>query len=54
MPTYDYVCQDCGERFVRVQSMASHQRSEVSCPVCKSNKVERVFADFYAKTVRKS
>ncbi len=54
MPTYDYVCKACGKRFNRVESIAKHERARVSCPKCKSTKVRRELAAFYAKTAKKS
>ena len=54
MPTYDYICEDCGREFSRVESMAKHRRAPVACPACHSQKVERLFTPFYAKTIRKS
>ncbi|MCZ6918046.1 MAG: zinc ribbon domain-containing protein [Gemmatimonadetes bacterium] len=54
MPTYDYVCKDCGREFSRVESMAKHRRAPEACPACHSRNTERVFTSFYAKTIRKS
>ncbi len=54
MPTYNYVCKDCGREFSRVESMAKHRRAREACPACHSRNIERVFMPFYAKTIRKS
>ena len=54
MPTYDYICEDCGREFSRVEAMTRHRQAQEACPACHSKKVERVFTPFYAKTIRKS
>lgn len=33
MPTYDYICKDCGHTFERFQSMSDPSVNE--CPSCK-------------------
>jgi len=40
MPTYDYVCQDCGHKFEAFQSMKDEALTE--CPSCHG-KVKRQF-----------
>jgi putative FmdB family regulatory protein len=55
MPTYEYQCTDCGERFARLESIEEHAEQPVPpCPKCRSSAVERVFSAFFAKTIRKS
>ena len=54
MPTYDYKCGSCGEEFSRTETMAERAAKPVNCPKCDSDKVERVFSEFFAKTIRKS
>ena len=39
MPTYDYVCQDCGHEFEAFQSMKDDPLTE--CPTCRG-KVKRL------------
>ena len=40
MPTYDYLCEDCGYEFERFQSIkARHLRK---CPFCKKNRLKRL------------
>lgn len=39
MPTYDYVCKDCGYEFEEFQSMSAPKLTE--CPKCKG-RVERL------------
>ena len=44
MPTYDYVCQDCGQRFdVRMSISAYTAGAKPSCSSCGSANVERGF-----------
>jgi putative FmdB family regulatory protein len=54
MATYEYICRACTHRFSRMESLSEHGRVRVSCPECRSAKVDRVFTPFYAKTIRKS
>ncbi|MEO8201549.1 MAG: zinc ribbon domain-containing protein [Gemmatimonadota bacterium] len=54
MPTYEYHCQACQRDFSRIESVAEHEHSRVTCPHCRSTRVERTFTAFYAKTGRKS
>jgi putative FmdB family regulatory protein len=55
MPTYEYVCQDCGERFERVLTLREHEKHEpkVVCPKCKSERVEQRPSVFQPVTARK-
>lgn len=54
VPTYDYQCKGCGKEFSCTETMVEHTAKPVSCPKCDSDKVERVFSEFFAKTIRKS
>ena len=40
MPTYEYKCNACGEKFERFQSMSAAPIKK--CPVCGKNKVQRL------------
>jgi len=43
MPTYEYVCSDCGEKFEIGMSLAEKESGKKpSCPKCKSEKVAQV------------
>jgi len=45
MPTYEFQCDACGERFEVVASLA--QRDELAvCPACGSRDVHQVFTSF--------
>ena len=41
MPTYDYICNDCNERFDVFLTFAEYGRKKVSCTHCKSKNVRR-------------
>jgi len=40
MPTYEYVCENCGHSFERFQSITAGPVRK--CPVCGKNKVRRL------------
>ena len=40
MPTYDYVCDACGHKFEKFQSMKASPLKH--CPVCGKNKLRRL------------
>ena len=40
MPTYDYVCQDCGHAFEHFQSMTSDLLK--TCPQCQKDALKRL------------
>lgn len=41
MPTYDYLCDDCGHEFELFQSISAPVKKK--CPECKKNKLRRLF-----------
>jgi len=44
MPSYDFVCQECGSTFEVRLSISAYSAGEGrSCPQCGSRKVERAF-----------
>ena len=54
MPTYDYRCGKCGKAFSVTHSITAHADTKVTCPKCRSRKVERTITAFLAKTSKKS
>lgn len=55
MPSYEYVCSDCHKEFMIFLSLKEREATpKVSCPDCKSKKVNKKFTAFFAKTGRKS
>ena len=54
MPTYQYRCESCGEKFEHAEHVAEHSTVQLKCPKCGSEKVQHAPAPFVAKTSRKS
>ena len=54
MPTYEYKCLDCGKESVLNLSLSEHDRGNITCPVCKSARMEQLISAISAKTSRKS
>ena len=40
MPTYDYLCENCGHKFEHFQSITASSLRK--CPECKKNKLRRL------------
>ena len=45
MPTYEYKCQRCGEKF-ELKLGLFHKKSSVKCPKCGDSEPERVYSTF--------
>lgn len=54
MPTYEFGCLDCGREFTLVLSLSEYERRDVSCPHCKSKRIERLVTTCEVITSRKS
>ncbi len=54
MPTYEYCCKDCNKTFTVVLTLEEYEKGRVTCPKCKSKKVEQKPATFFAVTAKKS
>ena len=54
MPTYDYLCRQCGHEFTRIMSISEYEAAKVACPQCNSPEVKQQMAVFISKTSRKS
>jgi putative FmdB family regulatory protein len=54
MPTYEYLCDKCGEHFSRIMSLSEYESGKVTCPKCKSPEVKQQLSEFIAKTSRKA
>ncbi len=54
MPTYEYLCEKCGEQFSRIMSISEHETEKVTCPKCNSPEVKQQLSHFIAKTSRKA
>ena len=46
MPTYAYLCRDCGHPFEIRMSIREKEESRLHCPVCGSAKVEQQLFGF--------
>lgn len=47
MPTYEYVCVECGENIEVKASVSEKEKGlKVSCPKCGSSKTARIFGNF--------
>lgn len=46
MPIYDYKCQDCGE-ISEIFLHGVENAKSISCPVCGSERVEKLFSASY-------
>ena len=48
MPTYDYICQDCGQKFTIFLSLS--KKNEACCTKCGSQNIKQLFTGFlYSK-----
>lgn len=54
MPIYEYFCKECKKNFTVTLTLAEYDKGHVSCPKCKSKKVEQKAAAFFAVTSKKS
>jgi putative FmdB family regulatory protein len=54
MPTYEYICGQCGHEFIRIMSMSEYESGGVTCPKCNSGDVKQQMSAFTPKTSRKS
>lgn len=53
MPTYEYTCKECGERFELALSLGDHEKKQ-KCPKCGSVKLEQRISSFVAVTSKKA
>jgi putative FmdB family regulatory protein len=55
MPIYEYTCQECKRVFILALSLKELEaKPTVTCPHCKSAKVEKKYSAFTAVTSKKS
>ena len=45
MPIYEFKCRKCGNVFERL-CFASDDESDILCPTCKGNEVEKLLSSF--------
>ncbi len=54
MPTYEYECKKCGNKFSLTMAMDEHQKKKVRCPKCKCESIKHIVASVFVTTSRKS
>jgi putative FmdB family regulatory protein len=55
MPTYKYLCEKCGKKFERTETISEHEAlKKLKCPKCGSKKVSFVPSNVYVVTSKKS
>jgi putative FmdB family regulatory protein len=54
MPSYEYACKDCKKTFAVTMTLEEYAKKHVTCPKCKSRKVEQKPAAFFAVSAKKS
>jgi len=48
MPIYEYRCKKCGEKFEKLVRFST-STSEIECPKCGSQRVEKLISAFSAR-----
>ena len=54
MPRYEFLCEQCKERFDRIMTISQRGTTTPACPKCKSTKVVPQLGGFMAQTSKKS
>ncbi|HKT35591.1 MAG TPA: zinc ribbon domain-containing protein [Nitrospira sp.] len=54
MPTYEFKCLDCGKESELYLTISEHDSGKITCPACKSARMEQLMSAISAKTSRKS
>ena len=54
MPSYEYQCLKCHEKFTLILSISEHDAGKAKCPKCGGKKLEQLITAFQAKTSKKS
>jgi putative FmdB family regulatory protein len=54
MPSYEYLCRKCGERFSLTMSIGEHEDKRIECPKCGGGDVAQQLQSFFARTSKKS
>lgn len=49
MPIYEYICQDCGEKYDKFVR-SSLAKVELKCPNCGSSEAKKAFSVFGTRT----
>jgi putative FmdB family regulatory protein len=54
LPSYEFICVECGREFMLVLSVREFERRDLSCPQCRSKMIESRVAACQVITSRKS
>jgi len=54
VPTYQYLCRECGKSFERTETITEHEKAKTKCPKCDSKKVTQVPGRVHVVTAKKS
>ena len=57
MPTYEFLCRNCGKAFEWISSLSDYERQQkegIRCPGCASQDVSRQLSSLQVKTSKKS
>ena len=54
MPTYEFICEKCQERFSLNLKLEEYEKKKYRCPGCQSKKVKQQIAAFQTITSKKS
>ena len=54
MPTYEFKCKKCGNRFEMAESIGQHDKHKEKCPECGSKSIKNVISAASVKTAKKS
>ena len=54
MPVYEFICNGCKKKFELIKPVKEYDPKKVTCPKCRSKKVERRWSTVYAVTSKKS
>lgn len=55
MPTYEYICKDCGKKFLVVMTISEHEENpKPACEHCGSKNVEQLISAAMVVTSKKS
>ncbi|HEB28460.1 MAG TPA: zinc ribbon domain-containing protein [Porticoccus sp.] len=54
MPTYEFECKECGQKFNLMESIDAHEKHNEKCPKCSGNDIKSLISLVNVKTSKKS
>jgi putative FmdB family regulatory protein len=54
MPTYEFKCLNCKNKFQITESITKYDSKKIKCPKCGKGKLERIYSGVYVQTSSKS